>query len=80
MSDPRKAISLPPAGRLRNVSARTLSGPEMLARRRRFAALHLRADRARYGEDGPGTRLRRRHLAAMMAALILMLAIAGAPF
>lgn len=76
MANPRKAISLPRSGRLRPV-ARMVSGPNVLPKAR-FAALHLRWDRERFGDTGPASAARWSHLVAILAGAVIALALAGA--
>lgn len=76
MHDSPKSVPLPSSGRLRRVTATTVSGPDVLARRH-FAALHLRWDRERFGHTGPAAGGRWSHFAAIVIVAVACLAIAG---
>lgn len=77
MHDSRTAVSRAHPTRLRRVSARMVSGPNVLSRGR-FAPLYRRWDRERFGWDGPAARPRWTHFAAALIGAVVMLAIAGA--
>ncbi|UYY77769.1 hypothetical protein [Sphingomonas sp. R1] len=57
--------------------ARMVSGPNVLPKAR-FAALHLRWDRERFGDTGPASAARWSHLVAILAGAVIALALAGA--
>ncbi|RSV44393.1 hypothetical protein CA234_02970 [Sphingomonas sp. ABOLE] len=64
--------------RLRRVRATMVSGPDVLASRSRWRMLHLRSDRAAFGNTGPARQGPSwTHLAAALLGAFIMLAFAG---
>lgn len=55
-----------------------VSGPNVLREPQRWGLSHLRADRDRFGDNGPAARRRWTHFAAALIGAVALLAIAGA--